>query len=238
MVGDIRDLAIQVVRGVSNEKVDWVITGLSAVGVATTVAPMVDLGASATKVAAKTGNLSRRLLDKLVELARLARAGETKPLAQFASDVAVIGKRTGSGTTVLRVLRHADDPADIARVARYAEKYGSEASLAVHVLRRDAVRALRSGDEMAETAVRLAARKGKHGRAWLRAGHWRRMLRPHPILGLTKGIWKGNVPKLAARLMRDLAYPYLWLILPAAVAWAGLELIVLTRRFRFRSVTA
>ncbi len=238
VVGDIRDLAIQVSHGVEGQKVDWVITGLSALGIATTVAPMVDLGAAVTKVAVKTGNLSRRLLDKLVELARLARRGNGRPLARFAGDVAVLTKRSGSGTTVLRVLRYADDPADVARMARYAEKYGSEASIVVHSLRRDAIRLLRSGDEAAETAVRLAARKGKYGRAWLRAGAWRRLARPHPVLGLLKGVWKGNVPELADRVLRGLAYPYLWLVLPALSAWCGLELLLLARRLRARQGVA
>src|SRR5205823_855439 len=88
----------------------------------------------------------------------------------------------------------------------------------------------RATGQGAERALVLASAKGDRGVAWLRAGGWRVLARPHPLVGLAKGLWKGNVEHLAARLAASLD-PRAWWLVPALAAWTFLELVLLARRF-------
>ncbi len=230
IVGDVRDIVIEGYKYISNDDANKLVFALSVVGVVTTVAPYFDLGPAIMKLAAKTGAMSRKLFDKVMDLARLAIRGERKPLMVLAGDVATVA-RHGGGAAAIHVLKHVDDPAEVAKLARYTEREGKRAAFVLHVLEGDGVRTIaRSGDDLAEQAVLLAARKGDAGRAWLRSGKWRLALRPHPVLGLVKGFAKGNVQKAAMQLTQNLLRPYFWIALPAVLAWFGLELIWLSRK--------
>ena len=64
----------------------------------------------------------------------------------------------------------------------------------------------------------LAARKGGHGSAWLRTKN-ARFLRPHPLIGLAKGLYKGNVQKGVAFFTDRYLDPKGWLLIPALAGW-------------------
>jgi hypothetical protein len=74
----------------------------------------------------------------------------------------------------------------------------------------------------------LASRKGPSGVAWLRAGAYRAVARPHWIVGVAKAFYKGNAEQLAQRVAAELD-PRAWWIVPALAAWVFVELGLIAR---------
>lgn len=238
VVGDVRDLVIQGGRLVIDGETDEVILVLSGVGVATTVLPEVDWVPSILKAARKTGAMTRGLAEFI---ARTARRADWQALRPLLRDVRTLAQRASPGGAV-RLLRHADSPEDVAALARFVERQ-PQGAFALHVTGREGADMVKSaskaadagaigaksGAAAAEHAVVLAARKGTPGAAWLRTGAHRAMLRPHFIVGLAKGLYKGNAQDLAARVAAALDPRARWLI-PLLAAWVFVELALLTRR--------
>jgi hypothetical protein len=230
VVGDVRDLLIQGARLALDGQADPVIAGLSALGIATTVAPVTELGVTLTKVARKLGVMSVRLGEKLLELIRL---GRREALFAVAGDVGTMAAKASPGGA-LRLVRLADAPEDLAMLARTLESRRG-AAFALHVTGADGVAALRRAGPAAQDAaldlLEHAARKGETGRAFLRSRSAAILLRPHPIIGLAKGFYKGNLQALAARAAEWID-PRAWWILPALASWVFLELALLFARLR------
>lgn len=238
LVGDIRDLAIQGARLVVDGEADPVIAALSGIGVATTLAPEVDWGASLLKIGRKTGAMTRGLGEAVVAGVRGAdKAG----LSAMLKDVGTISTKT-SPATALRALRGAENADDVADLARFVERTGAKAGaggsgvVALHVMgaegrawAKGAVKA-GAGAADAEAVLLKAARKGEAGAAFLKRGSARALLRPHPLVGLAKGLWKGNAQALAARVAERID-PLGWWLLPCVLGWAFVELGLLARRF-------
>lgn len=242
IVGDVRDLLIQGARLALDGDTDEVILALSSIGLVTTLAPQFDWAPAILKAARKSGTLAAALGDQIV---RLARAGRHDALARILADTRTLAARASPGGAA-RLLRHADSADDLAALARFVEKH-PDGAFALHVTGADGARlitraaarspapalAARTLPDAPAHAVLLAARKGSAGVAWLRAGAWQRMLRPHPILGVLKAIWKGNAPDALAELLRR-ADRHAWWLTAAAAAWAALESLTLARRLRAR----
>jgi hypothetical protein len=224
VVGDVRDLLIQGTRYALDGEADGVILALSAAGIVTTVAPLTELGVSIAKVARRTGAMGARLAESIADLAR---AGGRAPLQALAGDVGTLARHASPGGA-LRLMRHADSPDDLARMARFAQR-GPRHAASLQVTGAEGLRALRSADEGAEALVLAAARKGEPGRAFLGSKSAAVLLRPHPLLGVAKGVYKGNAAALAARLT-DWLDPRAWWVLPALATWVFVELALLTRR--------
>ncbi|MBL8763523.1 MAG: hypothetical protein JNM07_04555 [Phycisphaerae bacterium] len=227
VIGDVRDLAIQGTKQVLDGDSDEVILALSAVGVATTAAPEIDWAAAVLKAARKAGTLSRGMVEALKGAARtggLARAGG------LMGDAASLARRA-SPAGALRLVGHADDADELARLARYVER-APRGAFALHVTGREGAELVKRGDATAEAAVALAARKGAAGRELLRTGAYRAVLRPHPLIGLAKGLWKGNVGALAQRAAEALD-PHGWWITPLLASWVFVELALLGRGSAF-----
>jgi hypothetical protein len=234
VVGDVRDLVIQSGRYVLDGETDKVILVLSGVGLATTLAPEVDWVPAVIKAAKKAGALSRALGDSIVAMAK---AGKRERLATLMRDVRRIAERASPGAAA-RLLRHADTPEDVARLARFVETQKAGA-FALHITGKEGADLLKSAGRIdraalaaadAERAVVLAARKGSAGVGWLRTGAYRAMLRPHWLVGVGKAFYKGNAEDLARRVAAELD-PRAWWIVPLLAAWVFLELGLLARRW-------
>lgn len=190
--GDIRDLVVQGGKGLQGQEVDEVIVGLSAVGIALTAAPAFDLGTALLKFARRAGAMTEAFARQVASLARLAMGSRSVlPLADVAEDAARLGKRAEPAATVA-ILKNIDDAAALKSAARVSEKQGG--AFALWVGERPAIELAQAGADGDAWLLR-SARKGKAGVEYA-AREWPVLARVHPLLGLAKGIYKGNVPRL------------------------------------------
>lgn len=234
VVGDVRDLLIQATKFAVDGEADPVIVALSGVGIVTTVAPEIDWAPSILKAARKTGALSRRMGETVVDLAK---AGKGEALAAVMGDVAVISQKASPGGAI-RVLRLADDAEELGQLATLVrtEKAGA---FILHATGKEGAQVWKSAAKGTEAAtaqtLKAAAKKGSAGASWLRTAG-RTALRPHPLLGLVKSVYKGNAAALISRLADRLDPFGVWL-LPVAAGWMVVEAGWLIRRWaRGRSV--
>lgn len=229
VVGDVRDLVIQSGRYVADGDCDEFILSLSAVGVATTILPGVDWAPALLKVGRKVGAVGERLADALIVIVKRAvSGGDVRTLQTVMADTATLSRRLTPGG-FLRVLRHVDDPDSLAKLARYSERY-SDGAFAIYRSGPDGVRIVTRGDNVAAEALLLVSKKGDEGLAWLRHNR-ARLLRPHPLLGLTKSLWKGNLHRGLLHL-QQLLDRYVWVVLPALLLWAVAECLLVRRTWR------
>ncbi len=228
VVGDVRDLLLQSAHFAIDGEADPVILSLSGIGLATTVAPEIDWGVSLLKIGKKMGAIGGRLGETLVDLAkRSAKMGrEDKELTKVAENVGEIAAHS-SPAGAIRLMRFADDPQDIEKIAKFVKKERS-AAFALHLAGKEGVRLIKDDAEAGEALI-VATKKGDRGMAWLRSGN-ARLFRPHPLIGLTKGIYKGNAPKLLNRVVSDYFDPLgIWIIVGLA-GWICLEACILWTR--------
>jgi hypothetical protein len=232
VVGDVRDLVIQGGKLAVDGDSDELILALSAAGLLTTVMPEVDWIAAFLKVAKKAGALSRHMVEALVRVIR--RATDTRDYGElrrlFGHFQVLVEKSTPAGA--LRLLRHIDDPGEVAAVAGFLGRQPS-GGFVLHVAGREGVDIIKSSSKEAEAVLVMAAKKGNPGVAWLRSGG-ARLLKPHLLLGLVKGLYKGTLPGALARLAEKYD-PYGWLVIPACALWVFLEVSLLWRRLTRRS---
>lgn len=236
VVGDIRDLVIQGYRYARGDDTDEVIIALSTLGIVTTLAPEIDWAPSIVKAARKLGSLTKGMGDWVVAAVKNRRWREVDGLL---SDVAAISRRT-SPATAARLLKLADEPADVARLARFVDHHGAPAALALKNGGRPAVDLLKTADHSgdawraarAETILIRAGRKGEAGGRWLAAGGGslvKPLLKAHPLVGALKGLWKGNAAALLQAAIKRLDGSAWWAI-PALAAWAVVEVGLIGRR--------
>ncbi len=231
--GDVRDLLIQGGRLAVDGDSDELILALSAVGVLTTVMPEVDWVAAFLKVAKKAGALSKRMIESVVRVIRRATdSRDYAELGRFFDFIKVlVDKSTPAGA--LRILRHLDDPKEVAVVADFLKRQPA-GSFALHVAGKEGIDIVKASARETENVLVMAAKKGDRGIAWLRSGG-QRLLRPHPIVGLLKGLDKGNVQQAITRVAAEYD-PYGWLAIPACAAWTFLEAAWLWRRLTVRRI--
>ncbi len=236
VVGDIRDLVIQGSNATMGEDTDPVIIALSTLGLVTTLAPQVDWVPSFLKTARRASMLTDRLADAFVGLAK----GRQWDRMQAAlADVAKISEKASPGGA-MRLMKHADDPDDIARIARFTERHPTGA-FALHMTGDRGMQALRTSKAAtnaagtigeitaAERTIIAAAKKGPAGARLLSTPMGKAMLRPHPLVGILKTFYRGNAEGLVTALMDRLG-PSAWWLLPAAWAWLVVEVVLLSNR--------
>jgi hypothetical protein len=237
VVGDVRDLLIQAWRLVTEGEADPVIVALSAVGLATTLAPEIDWAPSVLKVARKLGTLGEEMGRGL---SRLAKAKDVKGLRAVLGDTAALARGASPGGAV-RLMRLAKEPGDLARMARFVERTGARGAAALHATGEAGAGLLRTADELraagrpaeaarAEGVLLKAAAKGPAGAAWLARGGARALLRPHWLVGALKGVYKGHASALVERALDRLG-PHAWWVTGVLAAWAVLESGLFLRRF-------
>jgi len=152
------------------------------------------------------------------------------------TDVASLSTATSPGAAV-RLLKHVDSPADLKIIRAFATQSPSSAA-SLHILGSAGVTTLKTAAKSGPQATKAAeslllqvARKGRAGANFLNSNAAKAILKPHPLLGIAKAIWKGNAQK-ALSLLADRTDPHGWWILPAFAAWCVFELIILAARFR------
>jgi hypothetical protein len=221
--GDVRDLVIETGTWLKGGDADDMIVALSAGGILLTLAPEVDIGAAVLKTGRKMGALSDAMAKTVTDAAKVAlRTKKIGPLKEITDDVGTLATRARPAGAVA-ILKHVDDPATLRRVAKF-----SETPDGLHALMIDpktSLRWLKSGWSHSEYWLLKAAGKGRVGLDYL-SKNSSVMFRPHPLLGLLKGIYKGNVPAL----LLDLGHRYSLLILGFAWGWLAYELALLATR--------
>ena len=227
IVGDVRDLVLQGTKQLVDGQSDELILLLSGVGLATTLLPEIDWAPSLLKIARKMGALPRRMGEALTEMLRTGKRAEA---AKVCEDVAVVAKKA-SPAGAIRVLRLAETPEELGKLARFVERE-DRAAFALGVLGRDAGElAIKAGADADKTILKAAA-KGERGGAWLRAGGYRALMKPHALVGLLKGLRKGTLADLVARTIEALDGKAWWVV-PLLAAWVFVELgLLLPRRGR------
>lgn len=207
--GDVRDLAIQSARGLRGRDVDPVITTLSVAGILLTAWPAADGGTAVLKAARRSGALSARLAGDTLRAGRRAVARrDVTPLRRIAADAGSLRRQAGAAPA-LRILRGVRDRGDLTRAARFAKQPGG--AFALWAGGRDALRLLRVGGAEGSAWLLRAARKGPEGIAVL-ARSARVLAKPHPLIGATKGLYKGNAGALLSKALRDYAAPVIGLL--------------------------
>ncbi|MGH8482658.1 MAG: hypothetical protein ACRES8_09365 [Nevskiaceae bacterium] len=210
--GDIRDLVIETGTWLKGGDADDMIVALSVGGILLTVSPSVDLGAAVLKTARKMGALSDAMAKTVAEAARKAyRTKKVNPIKEITDDVSALATRAQPAGAV-RILKHVDDPATLRRVVKFSET--PEGLYALMLDPKTTLRWLRSGWTHADFWLLKAAARGRAGLDYL-AKNSSVMFRAHPLLGLVKGVYKGNVPAL----LLDLGHRYSLLILGFAWGW-------------------
>ena len=166
---------------------------------------------------------------------KAGRSGKYEKLGVMCEDVARVAKRSSPGAA-MRLLGVVESPEELARVGRFVEREGSRGAFAMHAAADEGSAFLRQASTTGEAAARAdaalakAAEKGPAGVRLLASRAGRVMLRPHPLLGLAKAIWKGNGAKLITRLV-DRVDPNAWWALPAAAAWLVIEFGLMYRKW-------
>jgi hypothetical protein len=221
--GDIRDLVIETGTWLKGGDADEMIVALSAGGIVLTVAPEVDLGAAVLKTARKMGALSDAMAKTVADAARKAyRTRKIDPIKAITDDVGTLAGRA-SAPGAVKILKHVDDPATLRRVVKFSET--PEGLHALMVDPKTTLRWLKSGWSHSEFWLLKAAGKGRAGLEYL-SKNSSLMFRAHPLLGLLKGLYKGNVPAL----LLDLGQKYSLLILGFAWGWLAYECAFLLAR--------
>lgn len=236
VVGDIRDLLIQGARFVREGEADPVIVALSGVGLFTTLVPVADWAPAVLKAARRMGAMSAELAHTITTAAK---GGNTKTIVAICEDTGAIAKASSPGAAA-RILRLAESPEDLSRLTRFVSREGKAGATALHATQETGAAALKIADDLRvagrveeaatlEKLVIKAAGKGDTGRAWLRAGAYRALLKPHPLVGLIKSVHKGHAAAIVQRVLDrfDLGS---WWLLPLLAAWTLVELGLLTRR--------
>lgn len=227
IVGDIRDLIVQGLTYARGDDADELIVALSSLGLVLTLAPEIDWAPSLLKVARKAGAVTDGLKDFFV---RAVKSRNTQALAAACGDATRLATHA-SPAGALRVLRFADNEADLAKLASFAERHGTKGGAALLITGREGaalVRAAAPGARVADDLVLIAAKKGPAGARFLAGPAARVLTRPHPLLGIFKGVYKGTIPAAVQRVAAAID-PYGWMLLPAAFAWAMIELGLLLR---------
>lgn len=207
--GDVRDLVMASADGLRGRPVDPVIVALSGAGLALTVWPGADAGTAVLKLARRSGALGGTLARQLVRASRRAvTRRDPAPVQGMLRDAATL-QRAGGTVPAMRTLRHVRDRGDLARAARFG--VGRSSGYVLWAGGADALRALRIGGADAGRWLHRAARKGPDGIA-LVARNARVLARPHPLIGLTKGIYKGNAGALLSDALRCLGAPLIGLV--------------------------
>ncbi len=235
VVGDVRDLIIQGYDYAVDGKADPVIVALSAIGIATTLAPEVDWAPALLKIARKVGAVGEHLGGFIVKTAKAGKVRDLKPLLE---DSAALARRSSPGTAV-RLLRLADSPDDVARMTRFLERQGAAGAAALHATGEAGAATLRVADELRiagkiddaallESVIVRAGSKGTAGATWLKRGGYAALVRPHPLVGALKGVYKGTAGALVQKTMESFDAKAWWIV-PLIAGWAIVESALLWR---------
>jgi len=122
VVGDVRDLAVQGYKEATGGDGDSLILALSAIGLATTITPQLDLAAGFLKAMRRMGILGERMIKSLSKLGRASlETGNFTRLRKVVGDLGNTTKHLGVAPTS-RLMKYVNNPAELGRLAKSAEK--------------------------------------------------------------------------------------------------------------------
>jgi len=121
VIGDIRDLIVQGYREIAHEDGDRVIMALSAVGLATTLAPEIDWAPSMLKSFRRSGSLTREFSTNLLKLSEASvKSKNFSRLSGSVQDFAVTARKMGPAP-LSQAMRSVNNVDDLSRLARASE---------------------------------------------------------------------------------------------------------------------
>lgn len=120
VVGDVRDIAVQGYREMTDGNGDMLILALSGVGLATTLSPHLDFAPALLKLFRRAGAISERFVKTLSKVSREAvRTGDYSRLGKITVDFGRATRALGPAP-MARVMKHVDEPAELTHVSRLA----------------------------------------------------------------------------------------------------------------------
>jgi len=233
VIGDVRDLVIEGGRYVVDGESDELVIMLSVAGIVTTLAPEIDWVPALMKSARKAGHLSEKFGRALIDMVRADQASEVKAVVNTIRRVS----DASSPGSAMRWLRFVESPKELDTIAQFVTRSKSAAA-ALHVTGESGANFLKSATNIdADTTTRAArvledaGRKGPAGTRFLQSGAANRLLRPHPLIGISKGVIKGNAARAIERFAEKidpwggtlLALGLAWLFVECALAWQHLS---------------
>ena len=224
VVGDVRDLVLEGGKLLIDGDSDELVLLLSFVGLVTTLAPEIDWAPAVLKAARRTGNVTGPMAAYLSSAIKAKRVGQ---ITEVCESVARISRKASPGGAS-RLLRLADEPEDLARMAAFVERT-PHGAFALHVTDASGMLALRSFTAQADSVIVAVARKGRAGVGLLSSPVGRALMKPHAVVGVVKAVWKGNAEQLVSRAIERLD-PNAWWAMPLAAAWAVLEALMIWQR--------
>ena len=205
VIGDVRDLAIEGKHWIMDEEVDEIIVILSAVGLATTAAPYGDWFPSVLKAAARTGKLSKAFVKTFGRICKAVLETRDFSKVRAFGDALWNMAKNSSTFQAMHLLRHVDDVGDATRLAAFMGRHPKQGAFALRILDDDVVALVAKGGSGGRAALTAAeegilvavAKKGRAGQElWRQYARW---LRPHPSIGLLKGVWKENLQQFLVK---------------------------------------
>lgn len=224
-VGDVRDLIIEGAKKAwpGGEDADPVMVELSALGLATTLAPPVDAVPSLLKWARRNGALTDELGSEVIAMVRDKRIFAAGGLLW---DVSAIAKGASPGGAIT-ILRGATSSEDVARLAACVRR-GPHGAAALIMTEGVGAAALAGAPSRGIAAAREgvvidASRRGSAGRVFLQSAAVKPLLRGHPLVRFA-ALAPVDTPALTvARVMERAERNLAWWI-GLAAAWVVLEL--------------
>jgi hypothetical protein len=223
IVGDVRDLVIEGGKFVLDGESDELVLLLSVAGVVTTLAPEIDWAPAVLKAARKAGAVSEKLAGTITSAIKGRRVKELEPIFE---DVATISKQA-SPAGMFRVIKFAQTPEELKTLAKFVDNQPGGAFAIAVTGERGARLVTKEGQAVGELIV-LAAKKGRAGADFLGKPAAKALMRPHPLIGLLKGLQKGTLADAARKLM-DRIDPAAWWIVPALAGWVFIEATLFVR---------
>lgn len=121
VVGDVRDLLVQGWKEWRYDDGDTIILALSAVGLATTLAPQIDWAPALLKAFRRLGALSAAFARRLTAMSRRAlRTGNVNPLTKVVDDFGTAAQHLGPGP-LAGIMKHIDEPETLSSIATAAK---------------------------------------------------------------------------------------------------------------------
>lgn len=205
--GDVRDLSKQAWYKVSGQETDPVLAALAGVGLLTEVVDGADWAPAVLKAFRKVGTLSKKFIDYLVTACRKSIKAKKLEggLGSVFAHLKILGEKLGLSRTST-VFKHVDDPADLAALAKVAEKSPDAAYLTVRNGGKSGVEIARDlgGSDVAVESMEKAATKGPKGLAWLKKGGKGRtyVLKTRWTARLLKNLWLSRIQMLIKLLAK------------------------------------
>ncbi|MFC1665278.1 hypothetical protein ACFL17_06585 [Pseudomonadota bacterium] len=170
MIGDIRDLAVQGWKTVYSGDGDSVVLALSAVGLATTLAPEIDWVPAMLKAFKRVGALSKRFLKNLRTISKQAlKTGKFDVITRTTAHFGKAARHLGPGP-LSRVMKHVDDPAQLKKVADAAAIDAKGTYVVGSVFGKNGVKAISRNSEGIGSVVakiKVGSRLVKVSRKWV-----------------------------------------------------------------------